>query len=479
MATIRVSEEIQHGSYRLRKSPATLYPFEVHLNLFTLSHIFTWSLQLCYTAALVRLIYQIQQEDTSSSQWRIYVALLSDVFLQVPGAVVAFTIILALCTRNPTLPRPEYRLEGDEAPSVDVMITCCGEQAEILINTVAAAAAQSYPRGRFRVFVLDDGHDAELKSAVEMLDKRLRSQGAGAPVIYLSRTVPRGQPSYFKCGNLRYGMEESQGLGSGSELVAGLDADMIPEPDWLRTMVPHLLLQDTVAMAVCPQTYYNVPPDDPLGQKADFDAYFTVQELLNDRLGACMCTGTGYVAKRKAIADIGGWPLAFSGEDYMCSVFLTGAGWEIAFERRALQKGLTPESLPAAMRQRMRWADGGIEVHERLTAFLPTSTLASRMRLPIRIVNMGYVVRDYSPILTVLAMLFLPLALMPTTTSTDGDIFQSIALKHRPYLVMTQKLFFVTHLAQVFHGYYTYYHLDPAVVANTSANGLWSSPCKL
>ncbi|KAL9576391.1 MAG: hypothetical protein Q9212_007138, partial [Teloschistes hypoglaucus] len=450
MSTVKASEEIQCGSYRLRKSPATLYPFEVHLNLFTLSHIFTWSLQLCYTAALVRLIYQIYQDDASSSQWRIYLGLLSDVFLQAPGALAAFNILLALCTREATMPRPEYRLEGDVAPSVDVMITCCGEPVEIIINTVAAAAAQSYPRGRFRVFVLDDGHDNDLKSAVQMLDKRLRGQAAGAPLVYLSRNVPHGQPSYFKSGNLRYGIEESQHLDSGSDFVAGLDADMIPEPDWLRSMVPHLLLQDTVAMVVCPQTYYNVPPDDPLGQKADFDLYFTVQELLNDRLGACMCTGTGYVARRKAISDIGGWPLAFAGEDYMCSVLLTGAGWEVVFDRRLLQTGLAPESLTAAMKQRMRWTDAGLEVHDQMTAYLPTSALVSRMRLPIRLVNMVYVVRDYSPVLTVLAMLFLPLALMPTTT-TEHDIFHSIAVKQKPYLVMTQRLFMATHVAQVFH----------------------------
>ena len=31
-----------------------------------------------------------------------------------------------------------------------------------------------------------------------------------------------------------------------------------------------------------------------------------MQEILNDCLGAPMCTGTGYVAKRSAIAQIGG-----------------------------------------------------------------------------------------------------------------------------------------------------------------------------
>ncbi|KAI4251758.1 MAG: hypothetical protein LQ352_004670, partial [Teloschistes flavicans] len=81
---------------------------------------------------------------------------------------------------------------------------------------------------------------------------------------------------------------------------------------------------------------------------------------------------------------------------------------------------------------------------------------------------MVYVLRDYSPILTVLAMLLLPLALMPsftttTTTVDDDDIFHSLATKHKPYLIMTQRLFLATHVAQTLHGHFAYSHLDPAL----------------
>ena len=83
--------------------------------------------------------------------------------------------------------------------------------------------------------------------------------------------------------------------------------------------------------------------------------YFTLQEPLNDRLDACMCTGTGYVVKRKALDTIGGWPLAETGEDFMCSSMLSDAGWKIAFVRERLQSGLAPESLRGLIKQRMRW----------------------------------------------------------------------------------------------------------------------------
>lgn len=68
-----------------------------------------------------------------------------------------------------------------------------------------------------------------------------------------------------------------------------------------------------------------------------------------------MCTGTGFIVRRSAIDDIGNWPLADTGEDYMCSIMLSNAGWKIAFVQEDLQIGLAPDSLRSHVKQRMRW----------------------------------------------------------------------------------------------------------------------------
>ncbi|MCJ1230379.1 hypothetical protein MMC12_007052 [Toensbergia leucococca] len=436
--------EIQQESYTLHETPAIPFPFEVYLNAFSIVHFLSWTLWLLHILTHLAFAYQIKQ-DASHVPWRIWIAVLSDLLLAIPELLTACNIGLALCTGKAAHPRPSYRLHGRVAPSVDIMITACGEPADMVINTVAAAAAQDYPPKQFRIFVLDDSRDADLRHAVDLLKLGL-DRVAGPQVIYLSRTVMPGQPSYFKSGNLRFGIEQSQRLGEGSMLLAGLDADMIPEPSWLRQMVPHLLLREEVAIACGPQRYYNVPSSDPLGQQADFDIYFTVQELLNDYLGAPMCTGTGYVARRSAIAEIGGWPLAYTGEDYMCSALLTGAGWDVVFVRSFLQTGLAPESLTAAMKQRMRWTDAGLEVHQRLGPYLSTSTLTSRMKPSVRAVNMIYIIRDYSPLTTILGMLLLPLVLIPTPGADDDLI--AIANKHGLFIFWAQTLFLATHMAR-------------------------------
>ena len=241
----------QHGPYTLYKSPATLFPFEVHLDASRALYFFSWTLWLLHIITDIAFAYRVQQ-DAAQTPWPLWIALLSNLLLAIPEIVTACTIIPGLCTNQAARPRPDYRLQGSVAPSVDIMITSCGEPADIVINTVTAAAVQDYPPDRFRVFILDDGHDAELRHAVDLLRLRLHKT-AGPSVIYLSRTVASGQESWFKSGNLRFGIEESQRLEKGSEYLAGLDADMIPQPDWLRRMVPHLLLNDRVAVAAGPQ----------------------------------------------------------------------------------------------------------------------------------------------------------------------------------------------------------------------------------
>ena len=175
----------------------------------------------------------------------------AEVVLTFQDAVTALNIVVALFSVKDTGPRPSYRLTGTQAPSVDVLVTCCGEPVDIILNTVAAAASQDYPRQRLRVFLLDDGHDQALREAITRLNTRLADRKR-PQVVYLSRRTPAGAKSFFKAGNLRYGIDESHRQGS-SELLAGLDADMIPRSDWLRGMVPHLLLDDKLALACPPQ----------------------------------------------------------------------------------------------------------------------------------------------------------------------------------------------------------------------------------
>jgi cellulose synthase/poly-beta-1,6-N-acetylglucosamine synthase-like glycosyltransferase len=118
--------------------------------------------------------------------------------------------------------RPKLRLIGENVPTVDVFVTCCGEDVDVIMDTVRAACYLDYPLDRFRVLLLDDGKDPELEEAMAKLSVLFPN------VIYVARPKFPGVPHHFKAGNLNYGLDHVHTLpGGAGQFMAALDADMV------------------------------------------------------------------------------------------------------------------------------------------------------------------------------------------------------------------------------------------------------------
>lgn len=144
--------------------------------------------------------------------------------------------------------RPRLRVVGEHVPAVDVFITCAGEEIEVILDTLRAAAAIDWPRDKLRVIVLDDKSSEEVRREVQLLGLKNPS------IHYTARVKTKGVPHHFKAGNLNHGLFYTEGLEGGkAEFVAALDADMIVERAWLRAIIPHLLTDPGLAMACPPQ----------------------------------------------------------------------------------------------------------------------------------------------------------------------------------------------------------------------------------
>ena len=249
--------DIYRDSYHIQQSRGRRQePHEWNPRRFQYSYLTTWALWCLYVVFQLKFLYSVQHE-ASDFLWRAWVAALIEVCLTISEFDFALNVALTLFCAPKRRARPRYKLIGSSgaAPTIDVFITCCNEPINIIIDTLAAAAAQEYPSHRFRVAVLDDGHDEKLREAVDTLSKALGQ--CGPKILYLSRRLNPGELSHFKAGNLQYGINETKRLG-GSEFLASLDADMIVQPDWLAKLIPHLLLHDELALAIPPQVSQNL-----------------------------------------------------------------------------------------------------------------------------------------------------------------------------------------------------------------------------
>lgn len=91
-----------------------------------------------------------------------------------------------------------------------------------------------------------------------------------------------------------------------------------------------------------------------------------------------------------------------------------------------------------------------------------------------RIVNMLYALRDYSPLMTTLALMTLPLALWPTHL----DQIDIVASKHPRSLLWFRLSFVTTVLLHKINSFIMYKHVGLSRVNNFQSHEVWIAPCK-
>ncbi|KAL9019577.1 MAG: hypothetical protein Q9185_003118 [Variospora sp. 1 TL-2023] len=326
--------------------------------------------------------------------------------------------LLAFSAMGKAKQQPPLRLAGSSCPSVDIFITYCGEEVDVLTDTVRAAASIDYPRNRFRVVVLDDSVSADIKAEIEKI-------GAVFKNIFYSTRGSKPQ-SHTKAGNLNHGLRYVSTLpGGSSDLLTVLDVDMIPSPHLLRALVPHLLGDPKIALANPPQRVYNIPDGDPLGQSMDI--LFEVIEPSKHATDSAWCTGSGFVVRRSAIDAIGGIPEESISEDILTSFYLSAAGWKIVYVHEDVQWGLVPAPISSHIKQLKRWCDRITS-----TAAQAWSPRAQKMTLGEKFGILSLVFSlAVSVILTAINFVLMPILLMsgaPLVAYSTGSQLRTISV---------------------------------------------------
>ncbi|TKA65944.1 hypothetical protein B0A55_09456 [Friedmanniomyces simplex] len=278
--------------------------------------------------------------------------------------------------------RPHLRLEGDDVPTVDVLITSCGEDIDVILDTVRAACSTDYPVDRFRNFLCDDGRSEEFCNSISALSEKYPK------VYHVSR--PKPEIPDYKAGNLNNGLQHSRALPR-------IQAPS-PQPP-ARVYPTKLARNDTPSDQL--KTFYDTPTDDPLTQNMLRFAGLT--ESVNDSLGHADCLGSGYVMRRVAVEAIGGFPIESLSEDVCCSAKLLGAGWKTVFVQEFLQYGSVPESYYAHFIGHIQTA--------LLFRFRTSSKFAKHLDIRQKLTGITFDLRQFMQIPTAFSYAFIPLSL--------------------------------------------------------------------
>ena len=205
---------------------------------------------------------------------------------------------------------------------------------------------------------------------------------------YIARPKPAGKAHHAKAGNINYAIFSGETSGS---FILTLDADHLPRAPFLKRVLPYFFSynlftgkyeSNRIAFVQTPQDFYNLPPDDPFGHRAHL-FYGPIQQG-KDGLNSAFYTGTNAILRREALVNvglqqfsqefskdqarldefelIGGMSSASITEDMNTAMRLHAAGWRSAYHNELLATGLAPDDLSSTLKQRLRWAQGTIQV---------------------------------------------------------------------------------------------------------------------
>ncbi|GAB1640193.1 glycosyltransferase family 2 protein [Krasilnikovia sp. MM14-A1259] len=229
------------------------------------------------------------------------------------------------------------------APSMDVFLPTCGEPIAVLRNAYDHVARLRWG-GALRVWVLDDAARPEVRSLADAYG-------------FTYRTRPdRGHLK--KAGNLNDALARSDG-----DLIAILDADFCPRPDFLQHLAPYLETPD-VGIVQSPQCF-DTDARMPWLQRAAGSAqelFFRWLQPSRDADDAAICCGSNAVYRRSAVERIGGFARLDHSEDLYTGLAMLRAGYRTRYVPVLAAKGLSPATMPAFVNQQYRWAMGNLHL---------------------------------------------------------------------------------------------------------------------
>ncbi len=232
-------------------------------------------------------------------------------------------------------------------PGVSFVVPCHNE-GDNAHETIRSLLEQDYPD--FEIIAVNDASTDDTGSILNQLaraDPRLR-------VIHFEQ-------NQGKAMGLRVGA-----LASRHEYLICLDGDAVLDRHATRWIMRHFLDGSRVGAVTGNPRVRN---RSSLLGKIQVGEFSSIIGLIKraQRIYGRIFTVSGVVAafRKSALHRVGYWDLDMVTEDIDISWRLQLAHWDIRYEPNALCWILMPETLKGLWRQRLRWAQGGIEVFRR------------------------------------------------------------------------------------------------------------------
>ena len=273
-----------------------------------------------------------------------YIRLLSDFVFLYPLFMGFVWIIGALIFyfRNERDKRPAPQL--DRYPLFSILVPCHNEEKQIK-DTILNLLKLDYPN--YEIVAIDDGSPDTTAAILHALSE----QHEQVRVVYIKENGGKGAALNTGC------------LVARGELLMTLDADAFLDKDALRWLAWHFVTFPRVGAVTGNPRVLN---RTSLLARIQIGEYASIIGMIKrtQRILGKILTVSGVVAafRRQAAISSGLWSSDMVTEDIDITWKLEKRFWDIRYEPRAVCWILVPETIRGLWRQRLRWAQGGVEV---------------------------------------------------------------------------------------------------------------------
>ncbi|MDD2892608.1 MAG: UDP-forming cellulose synthase catalytic subunit [Halothiobacillaceae bacterium] len=255
--------------------------------------------------------------------------------------------------------------DPNQWPTVDILVPSYNEDAEMLEITLMAATQIRYPKHRFKVYLCDDGGTVQRRNRPDITEQswarfhELNALCERVGAIY----VTREKNLHAKAGNLNSALQDY----CHGELVLILDADHVPTTDFLENTVGFFLQDPKLFLVQTPHHFINPDPVERNLRTYDHmpsenEMFYSIIQHGLDFWGASFFCGSAAVLRRSHIDLVGGVAGETITEDAETAMGLHGLGYHSVYFGKPMVAGLQPETFSGFTIQRMRWAQGMVQI---------------------------------------------------------------------------------------------------------------------
>lgn len=319
------------------------------------------------TAVFIGVRY-VMWRTTTTIVWHDLPSFIGAILLYAAELYSLMILLLSFFTTVQPAGRTPVTLAGppETWPTVDVLIPTYDEPVELLETTLIAATQLQYPASRYTVYLCDDGGtdqrcqsaDPALAAAARERQAELRALCERVGAVYLTRA----RNERAKAGNLNAALAQTHG-----ELVAVLDADHIPTVDFLSRLVGYFQRDERLFLAQSPHFFVNADPfeknlDVHRQLPSENEMFYGVIQKGLDFWDSAMFCGSAALLRRRCLEQVGGLSGVSITEDAETSLDLHAQGYRSVYLNEPLISGLQPETYAGFVTQRVRWAQGMVQI---------------------------------------------------------------------------------------------------------------------